>query len=138
MASFIYPSAREAFLNGDLDWAADTIKLLLVEATYAPTSSTTHDFLDDIPSGDRVSGSVSSAFSSKTATGGTADAADVVLTAVPAGTAATALVIYKDTGSEATSRLIAYIDSYSGLPITPNGGDITVTWPNGANKIFTL
>ena len=49
-----------------------------------------------------------------------------------------AIVIYKDTGSEATSPLIAYIDTATGLPITPNGGDIIVTWDNGANRIFKV
>jgi hypothetical protein len=47
-------------------------------------------------------------------------------------------VIYKDTGTAATSPLIAYIDTATGLPVTPNGGDITVTWDNGSNKIFKL
>ena len=49
-----------------------------------------------------------------------------------------ALLIYKDTGTEATSPLIAYIDTATGLPVTPNGGNITVTWDNGTNKIFKL
>ena len=49
-----------------------------------------------------------------------------------------AIVIYVDTGTEATSPLIAYIDTATGLPITPNGGDIIVTWDNGVNKIFKV
>ena len=49
-----------------------------------------------------------------------------------------ALVIYKDTGTESTSPLIMYIDTATGLPVTPNGGDITVTWDNGTNKIFKV
>ena len=48
------------------------------------------------------------------------------------------MLIYKDTGDNATSPLIALIDSATGLPITPNGGDIIVVWDNGANKIFKL
>ena len=47
-------------------------------------------------------------------------------------------MIYVDTGTEATSPLIAYIDTATGLPITPNGGDIIVTWDNGTNKIFKV
>ena len=47
-------------------------------------------------------------------------------------------MLYRDTGVEATSALIAYIDTATGLPITPNGGDIIVNWDNGANKIFRL
>jgi hypothetical protein len=34
--------------------------------------------------------------------------------------------------------LIAYIDSATGLPILPNGGDITVVFSSGASKIFAL
>ena len=48
------------------------------------------------------------------------------------------IIIYKDTGTEATSPLIAMIDTATGLPITPNGGDIIVTWDNGVNKIFKV
>jgi hypothetical protein len=45
-------------------------------------------------------------------------------------------VIYKHTGTESTSTLIAYIDSGTNLPVTPNGGDITVQW--NASGIFSL
>jgi hypothetical protein len=37
----------------------------------------------------------------------------------------------------ANSRALAPITG-SGLPVTPNGGNIVVTWDNGANKIFKL
>ena len=37
----------------------------------------------------------------------------------------------------ANSRALAPITG-SGLPITPNGGNIVVTWDNGVNKIFKL
>ena len=43
-----------------------------------------------------------------------------------------------DTGTDSTSPLIAFIDTATGLPITPNGGDIIVTWDNGPNKLFKL
>jgi len=46
--------------------------------------------------------------------------------------------IYKDSGVESTSRLIANIDTATGLPVTPNGGDITVVFDAGANRIFKL
>jgi len=36
------------------------------------------------------------------------------------------------------SPLIAYIDTATGLAVTPNGGDITIAWDSGANKIFKL
>jgi hypothetical protein len=35
-------------------------------------------------------------------------------------------------------RLIAYIDTATGLPVTPNGQAIGLTFDNGANRIFKL
>jgi hypothetical protein len=40
--------------------------------------------------------------------------------------------------AESGNLLIARIDTATGLPVTPNGGDITVQWDAGADKIFTL
>ncbi len=134
MANVVYDKAREKFLNADIDWAVDNIKAVLVDAADY-TFSAAHEFLSDIAAGGRVA--TSGNLTSKTSTNGVADAADVTLTAV-SGDPSEAIVIYKDTGSAATSPLIAYIDTATGLPITPNGGDITITWDNGANKIFKL
>jgi len=53
------------------------------------------------------------------------------------GNSVEALVIYVDTGSSATSPLVAYIDTgVTGLPVTPNGGNISITW--NASGIFAL
>ena len=134
MANALYPKFKELLLGGDIDLATDTIKAVLVDtATY--TYSAAHDFLDDIPSGERVA--TSGALASKTITNGVFDAADVTFTSVT-GDQAEAIVLYKDTGAEGTSPLICYIDTGTNLPVTPNGGDITVSWDNGANKIFAL
>jgi hypothetical protein len=138
MANFIYDKAREKFLNADIDWLTDTIKAVLVDtAAYSP-APTTHEFLSDIPVGDRIA--TSAALTGKTSnapTGGVADADNVTWPTVT-GDPSEALVLIKDTGSAATSPLIAYIDRATGLPVTPNGGDITVTWDNGSNRIFKL
>ena len=133
MASGLYDAGREGFLNGTVDWDTDTIKMVLVDTGVYTVNLATHDFFDD------VSGVVGTAqtLGSKTTTAGVADAADVTYTAVT-GATVEALIIYKDTGSAATSKLIAYIDTGTGLPVTPNGGDITVQFDNGANKIFKL
>ena len=65
----------------------------------------------------------------KTYTNGVLDGADLTYTAV-SGATVEALVLYvKNAGANTTWRLFAYIDtSVTGLPVTPNGGDITVTW----------
>ena len=135
MANTLYDSARQGFLEAQINWLTDTMKVLLVDSgAYTPNVST-HQFLADIPVSSRIAGPVT--LTSKTTTGGAADAADVTFTSV-SGASIEMIVIYKDTGTEATSPLLAMIDTATGLPITPNGGDIIVTWDNGVNKIFKV
>lgn len=135
MANALYDIARASYLNGDLDWTVDTIKAVLVDTSLYTVDLANHDFLADIAVGARIA--TSPAFTTKTSVAGVADADDIVFTAVT-GASVEAIVIYKDTGSAATSSLIGYIDTATGLPITPSGGNITVTWDNGASKIFKL
>lgn len=135
MANAMYDKGREGFLDGSIDWDTDNIKVVLVDGADYTVNLSTHEFLSDIPGGARVA--TSGNLASKTVTAGVADAADITFSTVT-GDASEILAIYKDTGSAATSRLIAYIDTATGLPVTPNGGDITVAWDNGANKIFKL
>ena len=135
MANVLFPLYKQALLgNGGISLSADTIKVVLVD-TASYTYSASHQYLSDVPSGMRVA--TSSALSTKTVTGGVFDADDVTLSSVT-GAQSEALVLYKDTGNEATSPLIAYIDTATGLPVTPNGGNITISWSNGSSKIFAL
>ncbi len=137
MANTLYEAGREGFLGGDIDWDADTIKAILIDTAAYTVNLATHDFLDDVPGGARIGSAVTLA--SKTKTGGVADANDISFTGLVAAPTIEALVIYKDTGSEATSRLIAYIDSGGGLPIASAGASqVDVTWDNGPDKIFKL
>jgi hypothetical protein len=135
MANALYDKGREKFLNGALSWGSDTIKAVLVDLAYYTQNLATDEFLSSIASLARVA--TSSAFTSKTYSTGVADAADLLFTAVT-GASCEALVLYKDTGSDTTSPLIAYIDTATGLPVTPSGSDIPVIWDNGVNKIFKL
>jgi hypothetical protein len=135
MANALYDFGREGFLDGSIDWDTNTIKLALVDAADYTVNLATHDNLDDIASAGRVA--ISGALASKTVTAGVADAADVTLSAVT-GDVSEEIDGWKDTGTESTSRLIFHIDTATGLPITPNGGDITIQWDNGASKIFKL
>ena len=137
MATGLYDKGREAFLRGEISWSGANIKAVLVESTYS-VSLTTHDLLDDILIGLRAATSAN--LVGKNTVDGVASASDITFTAVLAGPACNAVVLYEDSGVEGTSQLIAYIDSANatGLPVTPNGGDISVTWDTGANKIFKL
>jgi len=135
MANTLYDKGRQRFLEGQFNWLTDTIKVYLVSTSAYTVNASTHEFISDISSSARIAGPVT--LTAKSTAGGAADAADATFTAVSGG-AIGAIVIYADTGTEATSPLIAYLDTATGLPITPNGGDIIVTWDNGANKIFKL
>lgn len=136
MADAMYTSAHENFLNGSVSWTNDTIKAVLID-TASYTYDATDKFLSDIAAGAKVA--TSPALASKTATGGVAKAANTTLTSVPTHAACEAVVLFKDTGTASTSPLIVYLDeASSGLPVTPNGGDIELKWGTGANGIFAL
>jgi hypothetical protein len=132
MANAIYPKWKEAVIQASSNSSlGGTVKAALVDTgTY--TYSAAHEFLSSL------SGQVGTdqTLGTKTFTNGTFDAANSTWTAV-SGATVEAIVIYIDTGVAGTSRLVAFLDTgYSGLPVTPNGGDITVTWD--AAGIFTI
>lgn len=136
MASFLYDKGREGFAKAAINWESDDIRVIFVDTADYTVNAATHDFLDDVAVAARVATS-SASLANKTATDGVCDADDITVNAV-SGDQFEALILYKHTGVESTSRLIAYIDNYTGLPCTPNGGNITVSWPNDSNKIFKL
>ena len=132
MANALYPLWKAAILQATANSSlGGTVKIALVDTgTY--TYSAAHEFLTSLTG--RVG--TDQTLGSKTFTNGTFDAADATWTAVT-GATAEALVIYIDTGTAGTSRLVAFLDTgITGLPVTPNGGNIGVTWD--AAGIFTL
>ena len=137
MANTLYDNARKLFLEASVNWLSDSFKCLLVDtASYTP-SFTTHQYLSDVAEAARIGSTTGIALTGPATTGGAADANDVRFPSV-SGPSIEAIIIYKDTGTAGTSPLIAYMDTATGLPITPNGGDIIITWDNGTNKIFRL
>jgi len=134
MAAGLYDKGREGFLAGDIDWDGDDIKVVLTDHTDDTPNLSTDEDLADISAGTVVT---SPNLGTKTVAAGVADAANTTFTAAT-GDAADSFSGYQDTTVEATSRLIWYDDAATGLPVTPNGGDITIQWDDGANKIFKL
>lgn len=137
MSNALYDKGRQAFLEASIAWLTDNIKAVLVRTGvgHYVADLASDQYLSAIAAGDRVA--TSSNFANKSSTSGVADADDLTFSAV-SGAACGALVIYKDTGNAATSPLIAYIDTDTGLPVTPGGGDIIQVWDSGPNKIFKL
>jgi len=134
MANALYDKGRKAFMDGDIAILTDDIDVILVDTDAYAVDLVNDEFLDAISVGDRIS---TTTLTGKSSTGGIFDADNAVFSAVT-GDVSEALVLVKDTGNAATSRLIAYIDTATGLPATPDGGDKTVTWADTADKIFKL
>ena len=133
MPNAIYPLYKQSLLDGDanIDLNDLTVRVALVD-TGVYTYSAAHQFLTSL------TGVVGTAqeITATTVVNGVFDGGDVTFSAVT-GNTAEALVIYIDTGAAGTSRLVAFIDTgVTGLPVTPNGGNITVTW--NASGIFAL
>jgi activator of HSP90 ATPase len=138
MANAIYPLYKQALLSAgansslDQDDTTNGPFVALVDAgTYSYSSG--HDFYNDL------SGVVGTdqRIATPTVSAGVFDGDNVTFTAV-SGASVEALVIYrKNSGANTTWRLVAYIDtSVTNLPVTPNGGDISITW--NASGIFAL
>lgn len=141
MASAVYAKGLTGILNGDIDVLTDTLVAILVTSGYSLDND--DDFVSDLtPASNELSGAGYSraTLASKavaeddTNNRATFDAADVVWTGINAGTAA-AVVIAKNSGADATSVLIAYIDT-GGFPVATNGGDLTIQW--NASGIFYI
>jgi hypothetical protein len=133
--SALYPKAKEQMLQAGINMSSGVIKAVGVNISGAGTLyvfSAAHDFLDDVTVASRVG--TPQTLANKTFVNGVFDADDIAFPSV-SGDSIEALVIWIDTGVESTSKLIAYID---GVSVTPNGGNINVTWDNGSNKIFAL
>jgi hypothetical protein len=142
VANVLYDQGREAFLEGSINWLTSAIRAALVSISNQPTAyvfnASLGNFYASVPTGARVGMSVAS-LGTKTATAGVGGAADTVFSAVSGPTVGAVLVFQSSATANASDwRLIAYIDTATGLPVGPNGGDITVQWDTGVNKIFKL
>lgn len=132
MSNSLYDSGRTLMLSG-FDWVATSVDAYLIDTTKYTVDVTNHASLTNVAANARVAGPIPLA--SKAVVGGAADAADVTFPSV-VGATSQAIMLVKHTGADATDTLIAYIDTATGLPITPNGGDIIIVWDGGANRIF--
>ena len=131
MADVIYNSFKAYIMNGSIDLDTDTIRVALVTSSYTPDQDAHEDFADVT---NEVTGTGytadGEALASKAVTiddtdnEGVFDAADVTWSS--STITARGAVIYKDTGSAATSLLICYLDF--GSDQSSSAGDFTIQW----------
>jgi hypothetical protein len=136
MANALFNITRNVASGDDsafayVDVLTSTMKAMFVDhADDTPVVATDQD-IADIVSGGRVP-AIGSCPQLGTKTIGSVavgvfDAEDTTFTAL-SGDQSESLIIFYDSTVEATSRLFAFWDTATGLPLTPNGGDVTVTW----------
>ena len=137
MANALYDKGREFCLEGAIAWLTANIKVVSIDEADDVPDLALDDFLDDITAGAREfqSGNLAS----KTSADGVADAADLAPAfSGAAGDQFESITIFRDSGSAATSELICNIDSATGLPLTPDGGNIDIAWSSAGDRIFKL
>jgi hypothetical protein len=142
MANALFDPGREGFLDGTIDWDTAVIKIALVRGY---TFSAAHKFVSDVTTASGVLHVTSAALASKTVTNGVADAADVTFTAVASNASNHSVLVFQSSAvtgggdlASSAQRVIAWIDTGTNFPIVPNGGDVTIAWDSGANRIFKL
>ena len=139
MANAVYTKYKQSLMteadaNKSLDQAGTSAPFAaLVTTSGGYTYSASHQFYSSLSN---IQGT-DVAITTPTVVNGLFDGDDVTFTAV-SGTVIGAIVIYrKNTGANTTWRLVLYEDtSVTGLPVTPNGGNIVITW--NASGIFQL
>lgn len=131
--SAIFSKAKEQLLQAGINMSSDDIRVMLVRSTYSFDDA--DEFVADLGA---VDNGRSAALAGKAFTNGIFDANDTTITATAAN-ASNALIIFKHTGSDATARLIAYIDDAVGLPFTPEASQsCPIVWSDLTNRIFKL
>jgi len=140
MANILTNAGREGFLVASQGWKAGSVPGTWVPYIVGSWAGPAADgiFLSSIPVAVwRARGTY---LTTKTTASGIADADDTTLVGVGSAGSATAvaIVLINETAASDTSLMGAYIDVATGLPFLPNGGDVSVAWDNGANKIFKL
>lgn len=134
MVNALYDNGRAEILRGNITMASFDMRALLVDHGVDTPNPVTDGNLSDIAAGARVAYSAAD-IGGQSVVAGVFDAADEVLANVSGATVESVSLVF-DTGVEATSTLVLFLDTMTGLPLTPNGTNVTITWDNGANKIF--
>lgn len=133
MQSQLYPYARELFATAQLSWTSGVMRGLLLPSSYVPDF--TDQFLSDIFTGVRIA--ISDEIQGRTATNGLCTGTAAKFPLLFDNRAVSQAVIFKDTGVENTSVLIAYLGA-EGLinePFVPVGFDYFI-YPNIAEGGF--
>lgn len=143
MANQLYDQARMLWAKGEMDWVNENFSCVLVSTASGYVFNAGHLSLASIDPAVRTfgtSGFAGVALTNKGVQTNGAIYADNVRFQTVTGSSIGAVVIYRrgTETDEINMPLVYYADTATGLPITPNGGDIIVTWSTGTNRILRL
>lgn len=137
MANGFYQYGMQAFSRGEVVWknsGGSSVRTALVDTADYTVDLSAHDFVADITAGvEETSGDMTLVDGTLD---GVVDASDVTFTGTT-GDACEGIVVYKFVTNDADSVPLFWWDSATGLPVTL-GGDVTVVWDSGANKIAKI
>ena len=140
MSNGFYQAGMKHFAFGDIVWKAtggSNIAAALVDSADYTVDLVNHEFRNTSTIATVAQEETSGNFTLiDAAADGVVDANDITFVATT-GDQCEGILIYKNTGSAATDLLLFWWDTASGLPVTL-GGDVTVAWDNGANKIARI
>lgn len=131
-----YPKGLEHFTTAGINFLTDNIKALLVTSAYTPAG--TDEFVSVISG---IGGAVLSRspnLAGKSNTGGVLNCSNFTFPLVASGSVGKWMVVYKDTGSDATSILILIDDTGNNFPVTTDGGNIQFQVSTGPNKLGAI
>lgn len=139
MSNFIYDYARSAFASGLIAWDDSTLTVYCLDAGYTGDRAV-DQFVSDLP-GASILGTPTNLSGATVLDAGVLDAADVSYPGVTFGQTVERIVIAQNTGVDATSKLIIYLDTYDDTtPISRagDGSNIPIVWPDDDTRIAKL
>lgn len=141
MANTVYPGFKTGILNAEYDLNTASIKATFVRGyTYDSTDLT----VADVVAGGGTLNGTSAALTTPTIVDGVFDADDTTASTTASAVDHGILLFQASavTGgadvAQSAQKLIAWLDTGTGLPIQPGTGSTPITWDSGANRIFKI
>ncbi len=122
--------------TGEIDLLAATVRAVLYDEESGVLDLDTDATLDDLTGIDIIA--TSGPLLSKTFVGIVFDAADIAIAGVTGDTFENVLLTVEPNAgaNNGNTRLVARIDTGTGLPFNPSGGSVNIVW--NASGIFSL
>ncbi len=135
MSNTLFAAAREAFGTAQLSWTAGTWRVAALKQGYTLNPELA-DYLSDVDVVQRVA--ISNPITGRSMSKGWFLASPTLFPTTVDANLVGSLVVYRDTGVEATSDLVIYIRDARSMPFRFTGGSVYVVWQVGNSGVFRL